>query len=148
LKWDDVLYEPGELNVVAYRNGQTWATDEVTTTGPPDRLALGADRDTILADGEDLSFVTLSIVDSAGLIVPRAMNAIRFEIDGPGEIVATANGDATSHVPFQATNRDAFNGLCLAIVRAKPGRNGPITLRATSEGLDGAEVIVNIGRAE
>jgi beta-galactosidase len=140
LRWDDVVYEPGELKVVAYRNGQPWATEVVKTTGPPTRLTLAADRHTIRADGTDLSFVKVAVVDDEGLVVPRAKNRVRFEIDGPGQIVATDNGDPTSHVPFQATERDAFNGLGLAIVRAPRGKNGTITLRANSDGLVGAEV--------
>jgi beta-galactosidase len=140
LRWDDVVYEPGELKVVAYRNGQPWATEVVKTTGPPTRLTLAADRHTIRADGTDLSFVTVAVVDDEGLVVPRAKNRVRFEIDGPGQIVATDNGDPTSHVAIQATERDAFNGLGLAIVRAPRGKNGTITLRANSDGLVGAEV--------
>ena len=140
LRWDDVVYEPGELKVVAYRDGRPWATDVVKTTGPPARLTLVADRDTIRADGVDLAFVTLAVVDGDGLTVPRSKNRIRFDVDRPGEIAATDNGDPMSHVPFQSAERAAFNGLCLAIVRSQPGQGGGITLRATSDGLASAEV--------
>jgi beta-galactosidase len=84
-------------------------------------------------------------VDEGGLMVPRSHNPIRFTIDGPGQIVATDNGDPTSHEPFQLSERDAFNGLCLAIVRAEPGQEGTIALRAESEGLEGAEVQISAG---
>jgi beta-galactosidase len=140
LRWDDVVYEPGEVKVVAFRDGKEWATDSVSTTGPPARLTLGADRDTIRADGRALSFVTLSVVDREGRVVPRTNHHVRFEIDGPGEIIATDNGDATSHVPFQATERAAFNGQLLAIVRAEAGRDGAIRLRAASDGIEGSEI--------
>jgi beta-galactosidase len=148
LRWDDVVYEPGELKVVAFRDGKEWATDSVSTTGPPARLTLAADRDTIRADGRALSFVTLSVVDQEGRVVPRTNHHVRFEIDGPGEIVATDNGDATSHVPFQATERAAFNGQLLAIVRAEAGEIGSITLRATSNGLETAEIRLPSAAAE
>jgi beta-galactosidase len=140
LHWDDVVYQPGELKVVAYKNGKKWATDVMKTTGPSVRLKLQADRSTIKADGQDLSFVTVTIMDKAGLSVPRSQNQVRFEINGPGEIVATDNGDATSFESFQSHERNAFNGLCLVIVRAKAGETGKITLRAASEGLAGAEI--------
>ncbi len=79
--------------------------------------------------------MTATIVDQEGNLVPRSHNLIRFAIDGPGEIVATDNGDATSHQPFQLPEREAFNGMALAIIRAKPGASGEITLRAESAGL-------------
>ncbi len=135
LRWDDVIYQPGELKVVAYRNGKEWATDVVKTTGPAAKLTLGPDRDTILADGQDLSFVTVTVADQDGLLVPRSKNHLQFQIKGPGEIVATDNGDATSFESFQAPERNAFNGLALVIVRSKPGEAGTIKLTAQADGL-------------
>jgi beta-galactosidase len=140
LRWDDVKYAPGELRVVAYRNGKRWAEDSIKTTGPAARVTLKADRAAVKADGSDLSFVTVSIADRAGLVVPRTKNRIRFELTGPGEIVAVDNGDATSHESFQAKERDAYNGLCLVVVRTKAGQPGRIRLKALSEGLAGAEI--------
>jgi len=90
---------------------------------------LQADRNTIKADGQDLSFVTVTIVDKDGLPVPRSRNRIHFDLNGPGEIVATDNGDATSFESFQSHEHNAFNGLCLAIIRTKAGETGKITLR-------------------
>jgi beta-galactosidase len=138
LRWDDVVYEPGELKVIAYRNGKQWATDTVTTAGAPARLALSADRSSIQNDGLDLSFIAVRVLDKAGVAVPRADARIKFTIDGPGEIVATDNGDPTSFEPFQAHERKAFNGLALVIVRAKPGQAGTIRLSAESSSLEGA----------
>jgi beta-galactosidase len=108
--------------------------------GPAARLLAQADRTTIAADGRDLSFVTITIVDKDGIPVPRAKSRIRFSLAGPGEIVATDNGDPTSFESFQSRERDAFNGLCLTIVRASPGQIGAITLKAQSEGLQEATV--------
>jgi beta-galactosidase len=142
LRWDDVKYEPGELRVIAYKNGKRWAEETVKTTGPASRLTLKADRASIRADGQDLSFITVTVADKDGLLVPRSSNRVRFEINGPGEIVAVDNGDATSLESFQSKERDAFNGLCLVIVRTKAGQPGAIRLKAQAEGLTGAEVLI------
>ncbi len=147
LRWDDVVYQPGELKVVAYKNGKQWATDTVKTAGEPAKLALSADRGVIAADGLDLSFVTLRVQDKAGVTAPRANNHIQFKVDGPGDIVATDNGDPTSFEPFQAPERNAFNGLALVIVRAKPGQPGRIRLTADSKSLQGAILSVQSGPA-
>ncbi len=136
LRWDDVVYQPGTLKVVAYKNGKKWATDEVKTTGPASKLTLQPDRAKIAADGKDLSFVTVTVADAKGLLVPRSKNHIQFEISGPGEIVAVDDGDPTNLEPLQAKEHDAFNGLALVIVRAtQPGK---ITLTARADGLKAA----------
>jgi len=135
LRWDDVIYEPGELKVIAYKAGKKWSTDTVKTTGAPSKLLLAADRNKIASDGKDLSFITVTVADKQGLQVPRANNHIKFAVEGPGEIVATDNGDATSFESFQAPERNAYNGLALVIVRGKPGTTGEIKLTATADGL-------------
>jgi len=135
LRWDDVVYQPGALKVVTYKNGKVWATDEVKTAGEPAGLKLEPDRNRICADGKDLSFVTVTVTDKNGLTAPRAGNRIHFDIEGPGEIVATDNGDPTSFEPFPSRDRKAFNGLCLVIVRGKAGQPGTIRLTTTSDGL-------------
>ncbi len=133
LRWNDVVYQPGELKVVAYKNGKRWAGESVHTTGAAAKLALSADRAKIAADGKDLSFITATIADQRGDLVPRSKNQIHFSITGPGEIVATDNGDATSFESFQSPDRKAYNGLALVIIRATaPGK---ITLTAKSDGL-------------
>jgi beta-galactosidase len=135
LHWDDVVYQPGELKVVAYKDGRQWASEVVKTTGPAAKLLLRAGQNEIQADGQELAFVTLTVADKSGRQEPRAKNHIRFEIDGPGEIVATDNGDATSFESFQAPERNAFNGVALVIVRAKAGQPGTIWVTAESDGL-------------
>src|SRR5262249_9680665 len=142
LRWDDIVYEPGELKVIAYKGSKQWAEDVVKTTGPAAKILLKADRATIKADGQDLSFITVTIADKDGLPVPRARNRLRFEISGPAEIIATDNGDATDHESFQAKERNAYNGLCLVIVRTKVGNAGQIKLKAQSEGLTSAEISI------
>lgn len=142
LRWDDVVYESGTLKVIAYKNGKRWATDTVKTAGAPAKLDLKADRSKINADGRDLAFVTVSVKDRNGVMVPCADNVVHFEIEGPGEIVATDNGDPTSMESFPSHDRKAFNGLCLAIIRGKPGQSGTIRLRADSDSLEGETVIL------
>jgi beta-galactosidase len=142
LRWDDVKYEPGELKVVAYKNGKKWAEDVVKTTEEPALLTASADRSEIRADGKDLAFITARVTDKNGLTVPRANNSIKFEIEGPGEIVATDNGDPTNFVPFPSHEREAFSGLALVIVRSRPGDSGSISVRAKSPGLKDARIVV------
>lgn len=146
LVWDDVVYQPGELKAVAYKGGKEWATDAVKTTGSASKVDLAADRTVIANDGRDLSFITVRIADASGLTVPRSKNLVKFSISGPGEVVAVDNGDATSFEPFQASQRKAYNGLCLVIVRAKPGKTGSFTVQATSEGLAPARAVVKAAR--
>mgnify|MGYP000609921265 CR=1 FL=1 len=133
---------PGELHAVVYKDGKEWAADTVKTTGAPGRLLLKPDRATIAGDGRDLSFVTLTVADEAGSMVPRSKNLIHFEISGPGEIVATDNGDPTDFTVFSSKDRKAFNGLALVIVRAKRGQMGTITVTAASDGLARATAVI------
>jgi beta-galactosidase len=142
LRWDDVKYEPGELKVVAYKNGIKWAEDIVKTTDEPAGLEASADRKEIRADGKDLSFVTVRVIYQNGLTVPTANNNIRFEIEGPGEIIVTDNGDPTNFVPFPSHEREAFSGLALVIIRSKQGEFGLITVTAKSPGLREARVVI------
>ncbi len=145
LRWDDAVYQPGLLKVVAYKNGKPWATDEVKTAGEPAGLALEPDRNVISADGSDLSFVTVTVTDQDGLKAPRADNRIHFDLEGPGKIVATDNGDPTSFEPFPSPERKAFNGLCLVIVRGASGQAGIIKLTAKADGLKAGTVSIRTG---
>jgi len=140
LRWDDVVYAPGELKAVAYKKGKPWATDVVKTAGTQIALSLEADRSLIAADNKDLSYITLTILDKSGTMVPQSKNLVSFTVIGPGEIIATDNGDATSHASFQSPQIKAYNGLALAIIRAiGPGK---ITVTAKSEGLKEATIML------
>jgi beta-galactosidase len=142
LRWDDVVYEPGELKVIAYKNGNKWAEDIVKTTGEPSQILLSADRSTIKADGYDLSFITVKIADKNGLIVPRTHNRLSFQISGPGEVVGVDNGDPTDHESFQSKSRRAFNGLALVIIRSKKEERGAIGISVASESLKSGQVSI------
>jgi len=144
LRWDDVVYQPGELKVIAYKNGEKWAEDTMRTTGKAYQLSMTADRQAVNPDGRDLIFVTVSVEDKNKLLVPRSNNFISFSIDGPGKIIATDNGDATSHESFQSASRKAYNGLCLVIIAAEKGATGTITVKGESKGLKPAFAKVEI----
>ena len=143
IRWDSVVYQPGVLKVIAYKDGKKWAEDVQKTTGAASKLTLKADRNVIKADGLDLSFVTVTIADKDGLQVPRSNNLVKFEISGPGEIVGVDNGDATSFESFLAKEHQAFNGLALVIIRSKPGESGTIKLKAISSGLTESSIQIN-----
>jgi beta-galactosidase len=145
-RWDYTTYQSGELKVVAYKDGKIWATEVVKTAGPPTALEAAPDRATIKADGRDLSFVSVRIVDKDGVTPPRADPRETFKIDGPGEIVATDNGDPTDLEAFPSPARKAFNGQVMAIVRAKPGQAGPIVVTAEAPGLTPSRVEVRAAR--
>ena len=146
LRWDDVVYQPGELKVIAWKDGIKWAEDVMRTTGKASALSISADRPSVKADGTDLIYLTVRIEDKDKLTVPRTNNTINFSINGPGKIIATDNGDATSHESFQSPSKKAFNGLCLVIVAAEKGASAPFTVKAESKGLKSASVIVNISK--
>ncbi len=142
LRWDDAIYEPGEIRVVAYRNGKVWAVDSVVTAGKAAAMVLTSDRRSIRADGKDLAFITVKIIDKDGHAVPDASGRIAFSIDGPGEIVATDNGDPTSLASFQNHQINAFHGLALVIVRSN-GEAGKIRVIARSGGMRKSEIAID-----
>lgn len=142
LLWDSVRYEPGELRAVAYRRGKVWAENSVHTTGAPAALVAEADRSLIRADGRDLSFITVQIQDAEERCIPDTDPPVTFSLEGPGEIVATDNGDPANFTPFPSHKRNAFNGRVLAIVRSFDGQSGMITVKVTSPGLSETSVTI------
>jgi beta-galactosidase len=141
-QWNEVVYEPGTLEVAVKKRGKPWARAVTATTGPAKKLVLTPDRRVLRADGRDLAFVTTAVADRKGATVPRRHDRVRFSVTGPGAIVAVDNGDPTSFESFQATERKAFNGLALAVVRTKARTSGTIELRAEADGLEPARVTV------
>jgi len=140
-----VSYAPGTLRAVARKGGQVMATQEVKTAGPPARVALAPDRSRLHADGNDLSFVTVTVLDRAGVAVPTADQVIRFRLRGDARIIGVDNGDQISHAPFQADRVRLFNGKALVIVRAGE-QPGTVTLTAEGEGLEPAAVQITSRR--
>ncbi|WP_394793966.1 beta-galactosidase GalB [Armatimonas sp.] len=144
LVWDDVLYAPGELKAVAYKNGKHWAEAIQRTTSSAVALKLDADRKA-LTGGHDLSFITVKIVDAKGEQVPSADHLIHFTLTGSAAtLAAVGNGDATNPRSFQTDEYPAFHGLALAIIRAKHDTKGEVILRVEAAGLKTAEVRIRV----
>jgi beta-galactosidase len=138
-----VAYAPGTVRAVARKGAQVVATREVKTAGAPARLALVPDRATIRADGEDLSFVTVNLLDRAGVAEPTADHLVRLRLRGDARIVGVDNGDQISHAPLKADRVQLFNGKALVIVRAGE-RAGTATLTAEAEGVEPASVRLDL----
>lgn len=135
LMWMDTKYEPGTVKVVAYdKDGKAVAEKEIHTAGTPHHIELVADRTVLKADDEDLSFVTVKVVDKDGNLCPLAENEIRFKVKGAGTYRAGANGNPASLESFQAPKMKVFNGMMTAIVAATD-KPGTIVLEATAGGL-------------
>ena len=143
LIWDDVPYEPGTLKVVALdAAGRPVLTREMHTAGASARIELLPDRNRIISDGEDLSFVTVRVTDDKGNLCPHADHLIQFRVEGPGRIAGVDNGDQTSTESFVSDRCRAFHGLCIVVLRSQAALTGRITLRAVSDGLESASVQV------
>lgn len=146
LAWQ-VPYAPGTLRAVARKGGKVVAEDRVETTSAPARIELQVDRASIRADGQDLAFVTVRIVDARGRLSRADGNPlVRFTLSGGGSIAGVDNGDPTNHEPFKgptpsSAQHRAFHGLQLVVIRA-PRSSATLTLRAEADGLAGASLII------
>ncbi|MBN2028850.1 DUF4982 domain-containing protein, partial [bacterium] len=142
LTWN-VPYTPGTLQAIAKNNDETICTDEIQTAGAPAKIILTPDRSEIDADGEDLWYVKVEIVDAEGHVCPNADNLVKFKLDGEGVIAGVDNGNPISHEYFKTNERKAFHGLCLAVVQSKHDK-GTIRFSANSAGLQPAEIFMNV----
>jgi beta-galactosidase len=141
LEWK-VTYAPGVLEARASKGGKVVLTEKRETAEPAAKIVAVADRMHIAADGQDLAVINVSIVDAQGRPVPTAGNMVKFALGGPGSVIGVGNGDPSCHEPDKASERSAFNGLCMAIVQSKRGEAGTIAVTVTSEGLEAATVAV------
>jgi beta-galactosidase len=137
-----VKYAQGELKVIACKNGREWTVDSTKTTGLAASLELSCDRTEIDADGRDLSFVTVKIVNKDGLVLPTEGNLVCFKVGGPGIIAAVENGNPADHGSFRSDRSKAFHGQCLQIVRSIEGNHGQIRLTAESEALRTGNIVI------
>ena len=145
LIWDDVRYEPGEITVIAYNENNFEAERKtIRTAGKPYRIELVPSRDSLIADGKDLLYVTVRIVDRDGNLCPLDTRKVRFEVSGAGQFRAVANGDPTCLESFQSPEMSAFSGMLTVIVQSDR-TPGPITLTAKAKGLKKA-VLETISR--
>ena len=138
LQWD-VPYTPGHIEAYGYNHGAPAAIHRIETTGRPAALLLTPDRYVLRADGQDTVPIAVSVVDSAGRIVPTADNKVRFSVSGAGVNAGVGNGDPACPQPNQANYRSAFNGLCMVLARANY-TGGIIRVRATAPNLQPAAV--------
>lgn len=138
-----VNYEPGTLKAISRKDGRLVLERTVNTAGKAAQLALSADRIEIKADGKDLSYVTVKVLDQEGNLIPDAMHSITFEVEGPASIVGIDNGSPTSHESFQFNSHQAFNGLVMVILKTEK-KEGKIRLQAKSVELGSAGIILNV----
>ena len=138
LRWDEVKFEPGELRAVAYRGNQVIGETRMRTAAPPTHLELEADRQDIRADGEDLSFITITARDDHGTVDPEGNQLVQLHLTGPGQIVGVGNGDPNSLDPFVAKDVRLFHGQAVVIVRSIAGRAAQLKLEATTPQLRAA----------
>lgn len=133
LRWNDVVYEPGEIHVVAYAaDGSVIGEQSVATAGEPAAMLLEPDRKTISADRDDMAFITVSMTDADGNFCPTLSDDLTFEVTGAGTFEAACNGDATSLQPFRRPEMRLFSGKAVVILRSN-GASGDITLKVTNK---------------
>lgn len=145
LIWDDVVYEPGTVRAVAYDvQGNAVAVKCVYTAGKPAGIVLTADREAICADGDDLVYITATVVDENGNICPLADNRLYFSVTGEGELLTTDNGDQRETESFARHDKKALAGMVVACARSLRNKPGTLKLTAKAEGLKTAEIEIEV----
>ena len=140
LMWNDVIYSPGTLKVIAFNaDGNAVASNEIKTADKPYQIVLDADRKTVNADGKDISFVTVSVVDKNGVPCPTATNQLQFDVTGKGNFRAVCNGDATSLELFHKPTMKLFSGKLVVLVQSTK-ETGDITLKVKGKGLKSGSI--------
>ena len=137
LRWNDVVYEAGELKAVAYKDGKKIGEAVMRTAGEPVQIRLTPDRRELAASGEDLSYILVEALDEEGTLCPLADNVIQFKVDGPAEIAGVGNGNPLSFEPFQTDTCKLFYGKAMLIVRSSAGKAGDVQIIASGQGLRG-----------
>ena len=144
LMWLNTKYEPGSVKVVAYNDkGEAVAEKEIHTAGKPYQIKLTADRNYIKADGKDLAYITVEVVDKEGNVCPDVNDLVQFEVKGAGKFRASANGDATSLDLFHEPKMHLFNGKLMAIVQASE-KTGEIIFKAKSQKIKGNQIKIQV----
>jgi beta-galactosidase len=138
-----VPFQTGTLKVVSRKNGKLVKETAIQTAENPSKLKLTADRNTINADGDDLSFVKVDITDEKGVLSPNANNEIQFSLKGSGKIVGVCSGDPVSHESYKGTKHTALNGKCLVVIQAGT-KAEKLELTASANGLKSNTTIINV----
>jgi beta-galactosidase len=142
LMWMDVKYEPGTVRVVAFDDsGNPVVEKEMHTAGKPHHLKLEADRKVIAADGKDLSYITVSVVDKVGNLCPNADNQLSFDVSGNGKFKVVCNGDATSLEMFHLPTMKAFSGKLVVTVQSLE-EAGEMELKVSGKGLKSETITI------
>ena len=140
LRWDNVVYQPGKVEAVGWKDGRKVASETIRTAGPARKIKLF--QETGFGEG-DLYYIDVNLTDKKGIFAPRACNELKFSIKGPGEILAVDAGDPTCLTPFHSDYIKAFNGLASVIVKVKPDARGRIVLTAASNGLKKGKIKIS-----
>ena len=144
LRWMDAVYEPGEVKVVAYNSeGKPCEEKVIRTAAKPHHIELTADRSTIDADGKDLAYINVKVVDAQGNLCPDDTREISIEIKGAGTFRAAANGDATCLTPFNSTKLKLFSGQLTAIIQAAEA-DGTAIVTAKAKGVKPCQMEVKV----
>lgn len=144
LMWNETVYEPGEVKVVAYdEKGNPAAEKSIRTAGKSHHLVLTTNRKTLDANGDDLAYITVQVADKDGNIVPTDSRTVKFSVKGAGSFEATANGDPTSLRSFQKPEMNLFSGAATAIVRSSK-EGGKLNFTATAKGVKPATISIDV----
>jgi beta-galactosidase len=136
-----VTFEPGAIDA-ACKNGPR---EELRTAGKASKITLSLDRAKLRNDRDDVAYVTASVTDDHGVIVPEADATVTFQVSGPGAIAAVDSADNTSHEPFQANTRRVYDGWCVAVIRGSGTGAGKIAVSASGAGLASGSVTIEVG---
>ncbi len=139
----DVPYQTGELKAIGYQGKKQVNTAIMQTANEPTQIKLTADRNEIKVDGQDLSYITVELLDNKGIKNPKADNLVKFELEGPGTIVGVGNANPVSLESNQQPQRKAWQGRCMVIVKSGK-KGGNVKLKATADGLAPASIQINI----
>ncbi len=131
-RWDDVVYQPGKVEAIGWKDGKKVARETIKTSGPVAKIEACLEKG--FGEG-DLYYIDVKLTDKKGNFVPTACDELKFSVTGPGEILAVDAGDPTCLTPFHSDTIKAFNGLASVIIKVKPGAKGKIVVTATSDNL-------------
>lgn len=140
-----VAYEPGTIKAIGKNGGKQVAEYELKTAGAPAKIELSVDKQSLRNDWNDVAFVTATVRDANGVIVPSANNLISFDVKGAGILAAVDSDDNTSHESFQGKTRRVWQGTCFAILKANANK-GKITLTASADGLPSQSITIQTAR--
>ncbi|RZK61826.1 MAG: DUF4982 domain-containing protein, partial [Hymenobacter sp.] len=139
----DVTFARGTLRAVARNQGREVATDELRTAGLPARIVLSTSRPRLGTSWDDVAYITARVVDADGILCPNADQQLTFSVAGPGTLAAVDNGNVASHEPYQARQRKAYQGQCVALVKAA-GPRGQLSLKASAPGLADGTITLEV----